>query len=152
MTQQTTKEMDLLRNLIGKWDVGIALRTTEGKVAAGCGDMSAVETESGINSEINTHIEGYVDYYENDLWAVDAETGQIHLYSVNSEGESYDHIGRWRDDGTLELNWRGTFEDQDQEENVIAHWVDKDQFELRQTSYNRNKPLLTTDYIFKRVT
>lgn len=142
------RQMELLRQLIGEWTVGIALSTSEGKIVAGCGEMTAEEVESGINSEINAHIEGYEDYYENNLWTVDADTGQVHLYSVTSEGEAHDHIGKLKDDSTLELNWRGTFEDQ--EEHLIARWVSKDQIELRETNYSKGKPLMTTDYVFKR--
>ncbi|MCW4000868.1 MAG: hypothetical protein NWE93_11570 [Candidatus Bathyarchaeota archaeon] len=150
MVQQQTTALERLRQLIGEWQVGIALRTAEGIAVAGCGEMSAVEVESGINSEINTHIEGYEDYYENDLWTVDDVTGQVHLYSVTSDGEAHDHVGKWRDDLTLELNWRGTYEDQDREENVIARWANKDQIELKVTNYRQDKPLMTTDYVFKR--
>ncbi len=150
MTQQQSKELELLKQLIGEWSVGIALKTSEDKIVAGCGEMSAVEIESGINSEINTHIEGYEDYYENDLWSFDPATGQVHLYSVTSEGEAHDHVGKWKDDKTLELNWRGTFEDQENEEHILARWVTKDQFELRETTYSYGKPLMTTDYVFKR--
>ena len=49
------------------------MKTPDDKVVAGCGEMTAVETESGINSEINTQIEGYEDYYENDLWSYDPD-------------------------------------------------------------------------------
>lgn len=110
-----------------------------------------VEIEhSGINSEINTHIEGYEDYYENDIWIIDAFTGKVHLYSVTSEGEAHDHVGEWVDDKTLELKWRGTFEDQEMEENITAKWIDKDQFELKELNYDTGKKLLQTDYVFKR--
>jgi hypothetical protein len=150
MTQQQSKELELLKQLIGEWSVGIAMKTSEDKVVAGCGEMSAVEIESGINSEVNTHIEGYEDYYENDLWSFDPATGQVHLFSVTSDGEFHDHVGKWKDDSTLELNWRGTFEDQEQEEHILAKWVTKDQIELRETNYSQGKPLLQTDYVFKR--
>jgi hypothetical protein len=150
MTQQQTKEEALLKQLIGEWSVGIAMKTSEDKVVAGCGEMTAVEIQPGINSEIDTHIEGYEDYYENDLWTFDPATGEVHLFSLTSEGQTHDHVGKWRDDSTLELHWRGTFEDQEQEEHITAKWVNKDQIELRETHYSRGKPVLTTDYVFKR--
>ncbi|MGD6852595.1 MAG: hypothetical protein ACQCN6_11100 [Candidatus Bathyarchaeia archaeon] len=71
MAQQQIKGEQLLRQLLGEWNVGIALKTGEDKVVAGCGEMTAEETEPGINSEIDTHIEGYEDYFENDLWSFD---------------------------------------------------------------------------------
>ena len=63
---QLPKELELLKQLIGEWTVGIALKTSEEKIVSGCGEMSAVEiADLGVNSEINTHIEGYDDFYEN---------------------------------------------------------------------------------------
>lgn len=154
MAQQNlehTKEYELLKRLIGEWTVGIAMKTADGKVVSGCGEMTAVEiANSGINSEVNAHIEGYEDYYENNFWSFDQASGKVHLYSVTSEGKFHDHTGNWKDDNTLELNWRGTFEDQELEENVTAKWVTKDQIELKQTNYSQGKVSLTTDYVFKR--
>jgi len=150
-SKQQPKSLDLLRQLIGEWSVGIAMKVSEDKIVSGCGEMTAVEIEySGINSEINTHLEGYEDYYENDLWSIDAVTGQVHLYSVTSEGEAHDHSGKWLDEKTLELTWRGTFEDQEMEEHITAKWIDKDQFELKEINYDTGKKLLQTDYVFKR--
>src|SRR5512133_3172704 len=120
MTQQQIKGEELLKQLIGEWSVGIAMKTSEDKVVAGCGEMTAVEIQSGINSEINCHIEGYEDYYENDLWSFDSATGEVHLFSITSEGDNHDHVGRWKDDSTLELCWRGTYEDQELEERIVA--------------------------------
>jgi len=150
MTQQQSKELKLLKQLIGDWSVGIAMKTSGGKIVFGCGEMTAVEIESGINSEINTQIEGYEDYYENGIWSFDEAKGQVHLFSVTSDGEFRDHVGKWKDDTTLELNWRGTFEDQEQEEHIIARLVTKEQIELKETHYSHGKPLLTIDYVFKK--
>ncbi len=153
MTQQSIrqpKELELLKQLVGEWQVGIALKTQDGKTVAGCGEMTAVEVASGINSEISTHIEGYEDYFENDLWSFDEAEGKVHLFSMTSEGETHDHVGVWRDNSTLELHWRGTYEDQEQEEEIVARWLDKNQIELRETNLAHGKPVLTTDYVFKR--
>jgi hypothetical protein len=151
--KQQHKSLELLQQLIGEWSMGIAMKVSGDKVVSGCGEMSAVEIEhSGINSEINMQLEGYEDYYENDLWSIDAVTGKVHLYSVTSEGESHDHVGEWVDDNTLELKWRGTFEDQEMEEHIRARWIDKDQFELKEFNYNTGRQLLQTDYVFKRKT
>ena len=144
------KEAQLLKQLIGEWLVGIAMKTPDEKVVAGCGEMTAVETESGINSEINTEIEDYEDYYENDLWSFDPTKNEVHLFRTTSEGQIHDHVGKWKDETTLELKWQGTFEDQEQEKHIIAKWVTKDQIELRETNYSHGKQILETDYVFKR--
>jgi len=145
------KELELLKQLVGDWSVGIALQTADGKVASGCGDMTAVEISPvGVNSEIDAHIEGYDDYYENDLWSFDQLTGKIHLFGITSEGEAHDHVGNWKDDITLELKWRGAFEDQELEEFIMAKWVTKDQIELKETNYSLGELKFTVNYVFKR--
>ncbi|NLB75426.1 MAG: hypothetical protein GX799_03010, partial [Crenarchaeota archaeon] len=69
MTQQIIKEEELLKQLIGEWQVGIAMKTSEERVITGCGEMSAVDKGASINIEINARIEGHDDYYENDIWS-----------------------------------------------------------------------------------
>jgi hypothetical protein len=94
MTQsiQQAKELELLRQLIGEWAVGIAMKTSDEKIVSGCGEMTALEIRDvGINSEIETHIEGYDDYYENDFWSFDSSSGNVHLFSITSEGDVHDH-------------------------------------------------------------
>jgi hypothetical protein len=148
---QTPRELELLKQLIGEWTVGIVLKTSDDKVVSGCGEMTAVEiSQAGINSEIETHIEGYDDYYENDLWNFDRLTGKVHLFGITSEGDAHDHVGNWKDEKTLELNWRGTFEDQELEEKIVAKWVSKDQIELKETNYSLGNLKYTINYVFKR--
>ncbi len=150
MTQQT-KELELLKQLIGEWTVGIAMKTSNNNVVSGCGDMTAEEiADLGVNSEIETHIEGYEDYYENDMWSFDRASGKVHLFGITSEGDAHDHVGTWKDEKTLELHWRGTFEDQESEEQIIVKWLSNDQFELKETASSFGKINLTTNYVFKR--
>ena len=132
-TIQQHKELELLKQLIGEWNVGIAMKTADDKFVSGCGEMTASRNSQAgsINSEINAHLEGYDDYYENDLWTFDQATGKVHLFSITSEGDAHDHVGDWKDDKTLELHWRGTFEDQELEEHVVAKWLSKDQIEAQ---------------------
>ena len=148
---QQLKEAELLKQLIGEWSVGIALKTTDEKIVAGCGEMCAVEIpQAGINSEINARIEGYDDYYENDLWSFDLASGKVHLFGITSEGEAHDHVGNWKANNTLELSWRGGFEDQEIEEKILAKWIDKDQIELEEINYVLGKVRFTVNYVFKR--
>ncbi|HSV49957.1 MAG TPA: hypothetical protein VLH35_06535, partial [Candidatus Acidoferrales bacterium] len=106
--------------------------------------------DAGINSEINTQIEGYEDYYENDLWNANPANSEVRLFSMNSDGERIDYTGKWKDPTTLELEWHGTFEDQEKQKRILVKWVNKDQIELRETNYVQGKPILETDYVFKR--
>lgn len=153
MTQgiQQPKELELLKQLIGEWAVSIAMKVDEEKIVSGCGEMTALEIRDvGVNSEIDAHIEGYDDYYENYLWSFDRSTGKVHLFSVTSEGDVRDHVGNWKDNEILELYWRGTYEDQELEENIKAKWLTKDQIELQEIHSNLGKVILTVNYVFKR--
>jgi hypothetical protein len=155
MVQESMKQPrgeELLKQLIGEWQVGVALKTPDQQIVSGCGEMTSEETAAGINSEVNTKIDGYEDYYENDLWSFDPAKGEVHLFSMTSEGEIHDHVGKWINDSTLELEWHGTFEDQEQAEHIHVKWVSEDQIELRETNYSHGKKLLETEYVFKRRT
>ncbi|MDR1992854.1 MAG: hypothetical protein LBQ98_05070 [Nitrososphaerota archaeon] len=145
-----TKTEEYLRQLIGKWSAGVTMRTSAGKVVAGWGEMCAKETEWGINCGIDGSIEGYEDFYQNDHWTFDPVDDTVHLVRLSSEGQLHDHAGRYRGNSTLELYWRGAFEDQEQEEYIIVKWRNRDQFDIKEKSYSMDKLLLTTDYAFKR--
>ncbi len=152
MIQQQTNSTELLRQLVGEWSVGIALKKSEDKIFYGCGDMTALEIETGINSEIETKIEGFEDYYENSIWSYDPDKNEVHLFSVSSDGEFRDHVGKWVDPKTLQLYWQGTFEDQDQTEQIRVYWANKNQIDLREIHRQLEKVVLTVDYVFKRKT
>jgi hypothetical protein len=144
-------QLNLLGQLIGEWMVGVAIKNANGQVASGCGEMSAVELEGlGVNSSFNMHVEGYDDYLENDLWSFDQLSGKIHLFAVTSQGQAHDHVGDWMDNQTLVLSWKGSYEEEALEENIVVKWVSKDQIEVKETDVSRGKEKVTVDYVFKR--
>jgi hypothetical protein len=127
------------------------MKTANHKVVSGCGEMSAVEiVQLGVNSSFNMHIEGYDDYFENDLWSFDKASEKMHLFSVTSEGDSHDHVGDWIDDVTLEFNWKGCYENEDLEEKTTLTWISKDQIEVKETDYSNGKIKLSANYVLKR--
>jgi hypothetical protein len=153
MTKQSTlpEEVARLKQLIGEWSVGVAMKLPDARFISGCGEMTAVELgEEGINSELNMHLEGYEDYHENDLWSFDRTTGKVHMFGVTSEGLAHDHVGGWKDEATLELHWRGTFEDQELEEHVTLKWINQDRLEVKEIDFQFGQTRVTTDYVFKR--
>lgn len=151
MTQQS-KAIELLKQLIGEWVVGTAIKTSKNKVLTGCGTMTAKEMPSqlGISSEMDMQIEGLDDYVENDLWSFDKSSSQVHLFRVTSQSDARDHTGDWIDDKTLELNWKGLHEKEDLEEKIIVNWVSKDQIEVKEIDYSKGKMKLGVTYVFKR--
>jgi hypothetical protein len=152
MTQQTThpSPLELLRRLVGEWSVGVAMITSGGQTAQGHGEMTAVEVVEGVNSEFNMHLEGYDDYYENDLWSFDGQTRKVHMFGLTSEGEAHDHVGEWEDEKTLRLSWRGNFADKQLDEQITLRWISGDEFEIRETALAPGRETLTTEYVFKR--
>ena len=151
MTQQS-KAIELLKQLIGEWVVGTAIKTSKGKVLSGCGTMTAKEMPSqlGISSEMDMQIEGLDDFVENDLWSFDKSSSRVHLFRVTSQGDARDHMGDWIDDKTLELNWKGLHEKEDLEEKISENWVSKDQIEVKEIDYSKGKMKLGVTYVFKR--
>jgi hypothetical protein len=149
---QLIRERKLLEQLIGEWAVGVAMKTSNGKVLSGCGTMTAKEMPAhlGVSSEMDIHIEGVDDYLESDLWGLDQASGKMHLFSVTSLGDAHDHVGEWIDDKTLEFSWKGCFEKEDLEEKTTVNWVSKDQIEVKETDYSKGKVKLSFNYVFKR--
>jgi hypothetical protein len=155
MTQssiQPLKELELIKQLVGEWAVGIAMKMPDDKVVAGCGTMTAKETVSGlaVSSEMNMHLEGYDEYLEVDLWSFDRPTGKVHLFSVNSAGEVHDHIGGWKDGKTLEVEWRGVYGGEKTAEDIWLTRLTKDELRVREVDSSEGKVNLTVDYILKR--
>jgi hypothetical protein len=151
MTQQDRK-LKLLEQLVGEWIVGIAMKSSNGKVLSGCGTMTAKEmpAQLGINSEMDIHIEGVDDYVENDLWSFDQASGKMHLFSVTSQGNAHDHEGEWIDDKTLEFSRKGFYEKEDLEEKISVNWMSKDQIEVKETDSSKCKIKFSSTYVFKR--
>jgi hypothetical protein len=148
---RNSKQSELLKQLIGEWIVGIAMKSSNGKIVSGCGEMTALAVgEDGINSEMNIEVEGYEDYYQNDFWSLNPDNGEVHMFRITSEGIVHDHIGTWVDDQTIKLFWRGTFEDQELEEHVTLKWLSKEQFEVKEENKQFGQTNLTIDYVFKR--
>ena len=157
MTQssiQQPKELQLLKQLVGEWAVGIAMKLPNDKVVSGCGTITAKEVDSGlaISSEANMHIEGYDDYLEHDLWSFDRETGKIHLFSVTSSGDAHDHVGGWKNDKTLELKWNGKYEGKDTAEDISLTCLTEDEIRVHEVDSSEGKISVTTDYVLKRKT
>ncbi len=149
---QQIRALKLLEQLIGEWVVGIAMKTSNGKLISGCGTMTAKEMRSplGISSEMDIHIDGEDDYFESDIWSFDQAAGKMHLFSVTSHGDAHDHVGDWIDDKTLEFSWKGCYKKEDLEEKITINWVSKDQIEVKETDYSKGKIKLSANYVFKR--
>jgi len=114
--------------------------------------MSAVQIvqQLGVNSAFNMHIEGYDDYFKNDLWRFDKASGKMHFFSVTSEGEAHDHVGDWIDDKTLEFSWKGCYGKEALEEKTTVTWISKDHVEVKEADYSRGKLKLSANYVLKR--
>ncbi len=155
MVQQSLeqpKQLELLKQLIGEWSVGVAMKMDNGTILSGCGTMVAKEVASGlgVSTEIDLDIDGYGFYAEHDLWSFDRWTGKVHLFSVTSSGAVHDHEGSWIDDKTLELKWKGIYEAKDSTEDVTVKWISKDEVKVYETDYSEGKTSMTAEYVFKR--
>ncbi|MCW3996579.1 MAG: hypothetical protein NWE98_10600 [Candidatus Bathyarchaeota archaeon] len=155
MAQQSIeqpKQLELLKQLIGEWNVGVAMKMENGTVLSGCGTMTAKEIASGfgVSTEIDLDLEGFGMYTELGLWSFDRWTGKVHLYSVTSSGAVHDHVGDWKDDKTIELQWTGIYEAKDAKEEVTIKWEGTDEIRVFETDYAEGKVNLTAEYVFRR--
>ena len=84
--------VDLLMKLEGTWEVDVGggkKATCVGRrIAGGKGIYTIFKQE---------------DYSAHAIWSFDAETKKVYVYELNSFGDSQEHVGKFRKDGSLYL-------------------------------------------------
>ena len=59
------------------------------------------------------------------LVGYDPESKQVHMMTVNSQGEFHDHRGGWKDERTLELEVEGTLAGKPMKERITFQFGEK---------------------------
>ena len=147
-----TKELDLLSQLIGEWSVGIVIKMPYQKILSGCGTMTAKSLDStlGVSSQIDLHVEDSDDYFEDDLWSFDKNSGKVHVFSLTSQGDVHDHTGNWVDPQNLTVKWTGKYEGKLASEETQLSWVSKDEIRIFETESLEDQTDVTIEYVLKR--
>jgi hypothetical protein len=62
------------------------------------------------------------------------------------------HVGCWRDDHNLAVNWSGMYEGKQSSEEILLTWLSNDQIRIHEIDSMENQALLPLDYVVKRKT
>ena len=74
------------------------------------------------------------------------------MFGVGSDGSVHDHTGRWKDDRTLELHWKGAQEGGETEERVTATWESPKTVRIRSEVTVEGRPGATMDAVGRKRT
>jgi hypothetical protein len=130
---EPSKETESLKQkLIGLWDVEMKQIMPDGKKITGGGIFLAKDTALGhaISAEFALTVPGKDPYQDAELWWVDNSEKKVHFFSVSSRGEARDQAGRWKDENTLALIWKGLQEGKEISSTYNFTWVSPDEIHV----------------------
>ncbi len=96
-----------LEALLGVWVVAGTMTTGDGPARiSGRWQFSPAAGGSGVRTVGQTSIEGLGTFEEEELIGFDPGDGAVHMFSLNKLAVR-DHVGAWKDDRTLVVEYRG---------------------------------------------
>ncbi|MFQ5838597.1 MAG: hypothetical protein ACE5HJ_07420 [Thermoplasmata archaeon] len=142
MTTQQPKEMEALQRWIGAWEAEYTVAFPDGEVQAGTMTVIAAPMAAGqgVHMEAEGTITGMEPWEAHALWGFDSGSGKVHWFAVSSMGEVHDHEGVWKDDETLELEWRGLEEREEAIERTTFYWKSPNEVEMKTFNTVGGKP------------
>jgi hypothetical protein len=127
------RDLDRLKaGLLGRWEMEVSGTMPDGRAVSGTGLATAVEISlgKGIHTETKMTIEGE-PYEEHDLWGYDRRRQRLRVFTVTSDGTIHAHLGRWKDERTLEVRWKGKRDGRDVAEDVTMTWESPDTIRIQ---------------------
>jgi len=88
--------VELLMKLEGTWEVDVGggkKATCVGKKIAGGKGIYTIFRQEMDNDTYSAHA----------IWTFDPETKKVYVYELNSFGDSQEHVGKFRKDGSLKI-------------------------------------------------
>lgn len=124
MTEERPEEMEALERWHGTWEVTVQVDFSDGEVLLGTMTVAArpVAAGRGIHMDLKGTFGDSGDWEAQALWGYDAEGGRVQWFAVSSNGEVHHHTGVWKDEDTLELEWRGVVEGKEAVELAAFRW------------------------------
>lgn len=78
----------------------------------------------GLRSFMRAEIPDFGTFMEIDMWGHDPGTDTIHLFTITNAGQTHDHSGKFRDDNTLLLQYRGKADGRNVREDITLAVID----------------------------
>ncbi len=129
MGEEQPKERRALQRWVGRWAVDYTLKLADGTEHPGTMAVEAAPMAKGqgVLMEAVGEVAALGPWEAHALWGFDAEGQEVHWFAVSSMGEVHDHAGRWTDEDTFELEWRGVEEGQEAVERTTFRWASRDE-------------------------
>ena len=142
----TARSMEKLERLLGEWRIEVE-GATEGEPVRGTGTAKGEEAAGGgILLNVVLELEGQELYWETDLFAYSEEEEKVHQFTVGSYGQVHDHVGGWRSDDVLYVEWSGISGGKPITEKVRYEWKGPNSFEVQETDSIGGKVVSTYVY------
>lgn len=146
----TGRSMEKLKRLLGEWRMDVE-GTTEGRPVRGAGTVTGKEIiGNAILLNVDMEIEGQGPYQEVNLFAYSEEEERVHQFTVGSYGQVHDHVGGWRSEDILYVEWSGISGGKPITEKIRYEWKGRDNFEAQETDTIGGKVVATYIYRFSR--
>jgi len=147
-----TREIEMLKSLVGDWSVDVTAKMPDGTSLQGKGTVRACELslDRGIRTEMELDVPGMGAYHEDDLWGFDQWVKKMHMYSITSSGAVHDHSGTWEDDKTLHFRWEGIYEGKPATEDVVLTWAEDGEVRVHEVDTSEGQPGPVFDYVLRR--
>ena len=146
----TARSTEKLKRLLGEWKVEVE-GTSEGQPVRGTGTVKGEEAAGGgVLVNLVLELEGQELYWETNLFAYSEEEEQVHQFTVGSYGQVHDHIGGWRSEDILYVEWKGISGGKPITEKIRYEWRGRDHFEAQETDTVGGKVVATYIYRFSR--
>jgi len=106
---ESPKEMQRFKTVPGMWS-GNLQGTMNGKPVKGSVRHLYRTCSAGWGVEMNEtmNLDSTPAYVCVNLFGYDPGDKKMHIYSVSNFGDTHDHVGTWKDDKTLSLEYNGT--------------------------------------------
>ena len=134
-----TRSAERLRRLLGEWRVTVE-GTTDGERIRGVGSVWGEEAMGGgVLLNVVIELEGRERYEEANLFGHSEEEEKVHQFTVGSYGQVHDHVGGWRSDDVLFVEWSGISGGRPMTEKIRYEWKGADMFEVHETDVTAGK-------------
>lgn len=145
-------ERAALDKLIGDWSVDVQVKMPDGNVLNGTGRVrgESICMGYGIHTHLRMDITDFGVYEEHDLWGYDADTQEVHFLTITNSGAVHDHVGRWKDENTLEFIWKGLADGKDTVEQVRFQWVSPNDLRVHEEDTIEGEPGPIFDFTVRK--
>ncbi len=130
------KEFRLMRDLVGKWQVDIVRRKSDGSMMKGNGtiELKELSMDRGISIQARLCITGLGEVHIDAFCGIDPWTQKVHLYVAASGEILRDYVGEMRSETETAFRWEGGCKEKTATDSIILRLVSGREFDVHQLS------------------